>query len=186
MAKFLVPISNFEFWPVKNRSKSFKICHWVLLCLSCSCTVLDTVCSPAIPATVLVGAASTRRPSRLSAALHLADDLEASRAVPILLSPPQCTTSRARASSTERTLVRHPRRRPSFLAPRSSRTPFHLALHLLRLIPCLIELFPGRIGLAPSSRTRPPLPTSVKLRPELRPSRRRPPSGLLPRKIDPR
>ena len=30
-------------------------------------------------------------------------------------------------------------------------------------------MFPGRIGLAPSSRPRPPLSTSVKLRPELRP-----------------
>ena len=107
----------------------------------------------------------------------------------------QCNPSRSpssRSERTERTLARHAQRRPSFiarpsfLAPRSSRTPIHLALHLLCLIPCLIELIPGRIGLSPSSRTRPPLPTSIKLRSELRPSRRRPPSGLPSRKTNTR
>ena len=180
MAKFLVPISNFEFWPVKNRSKSFKICHWVLLCLSCSCTVLDTVCSPAIPATVLIGAASTRRPSRLSAALHLADDLEASWAVPILLSPPQCTTSRARASSTERNRRRSSHRqilaaaaRFVALQPTAPRPEARPALHERdRALPRPKS----------SCRRRPPLPISV----ELRPLCRAPSSGPPPLKIDPR
>ena len=103
----------------------------------------------------------------------------------------QCNPFRSPSSRnkrTERTLARHSQRRPSFvvrpsfLAPRSSRTSIHLALHLLRLIPCLIELFPGRIGLAPSSRPRPPSPFP----PSSAPLRRAPSPRSPPPKIDPR
>ena len=103
----------------------------------------------------------------------------------------QCNPFRSpssRSERTERTLPHHSQRRPSFvvrpsfLAPRSSRTSIHLALHLLRLIPCLIELFPGRIGLAPSSRPRPPSPFP----PSSAPLRRAPSPRSPPPKIDPR
>ena len=150
-------------------------------------TVLGTVHARAHTGDGTPASDSTRRPSRRSS---LSEHRSYRRARPRSFQFPRSPSSRS--ERTERTLARHAQRRPSFiarpsfLAPRSSRKPFHLALHLLRLIPCLIELFPGRIGLAPSSRPRPPLSTSVKLRSELRPSRRRPPPGLPPRKIDPR
>ena len=66
--------------------------------------------------------ASTRRPSRLSAALHLADDLEASCLVPSSPSIPilgslGVRSSRARRRSSRRPLLAAP---PRFVAPRAA------------------------------------------------------------------
>ena len=133
MAKFLVPISNFEFWPVKNRSKSFKICHWVLLCLSCSCTVLDTVCSPAIPATVLVGAASTRRQSHLSAVLLLS---RTPRSFPGRPNPPFSSSVHDEPSSSEQ----HRAKPPPLVAPANPRRRMHFITFALLKIRFALNL----------------------------------------------
>ena len=148
--------------------------------------VLGTVPPAPIPATErrratprVVHPGDPRRPS---AALIVTRTLEASS---FLVPLPRAASGLSNPSSSRAApAVVH---RPA-VVPRASilLNPFHLALHLLRLIPCLVEWVPDRIGLAPSSRPRPPLSTSVKLRSELRPSRRRPPSGLPSRKTNPR
>ena len=108
--------------------------------------------------------ASTRRPSRLSAALHLADDLEASCLVPSSPSIPilgslGARSSRARRRSSHRPLLATP---PRFIAPRAAqpRPEARPSLHERgRALPR-----PNR----PSTDLRPPLAIAVPA--ELRPS----------------
>ena len=103
----------------------------------------------------------------------------------------QCNPFRSpssRSERTERTLARHAQRRPSFiarpsfLAPRSSRTPIHLVLHLLRPSTSPAVPYPGRIDLAPSSDRRSP----SSFPPSSAPLRRAPSPRSPPPKIDPR
>ena len=148
------------------------------------CSSYSSLCPDAHTAAVVAGErvhASAIAPDLGVGALIL---VGASK-LPVPFHPsPSSELGRARASRTERSR-RRSSHRPFLAAPPRFFAPQPTAPRP-EPTPSLHER--GRALPRPksSSRTRPPLSTSIKLRPELRPSRRRPPSGLLPRKIDPR
>ena len=124
--------------------------------------------------------ASTRRPSRVSAALHLADasNLPASSRS----SPPSPSSSSSGARSSRVTVAR----RTSHCSPPrlvSSRPELrNLAPKLVHPSTSAAVPYPGRIGLAPSSDRRSPSPFP----PSSAPLRRAPSPRSPPPKIDPR
>ena len=145
-------------------------------CISCS-----ALCSsPAIPATVLVGASSTRRPSMILAR-------RAARPYPVAVPSPSFPLPSSSPSSSSRVAQRRARavvvRRTGRSSPPrldSSRPePRRLAVHPLRPPTSATEPFTGR-----NQALRPPL--AIAVHDELRPLRRRPSSGPPPPQIDPR
>ena len=148
-------------------------------CISCS-----ALCSsPAIPATVLVGASSTRRPSTILAR-------RAARPYPVAVPSPSFPLPSSSPSSSSRVAQRRARavvvRRTGRSSPPrldSSRPELrNLAPKLVHPSTSAAVPYPGRIGLAPSSDRRSPSPFP----PSSAPLRRAPSPRSPPPKIDPR